>query len=139
MVCVCACACLGPLKASLLVPARIALSVPLINVYTHPLVAGPILASHPLDLQEFPALPDDEFSTVAHVGPASVNTEVKLVGVEDDKIQSGANPVGKLFVRGPPVGKVLDAEEEAQTAEGWTATGDIAQVYTNGAFKVLQK
>jgi long-chain acyl-CoA synthetase len=109
----------------------VALSIPLVLGYTHPAVAGPVLASHPLDLQAFPPQEGDKFSGVAHVGPAGVNIEAKLVGVDDEKMEKGANPCGELYVRGPSVGDV------AGEAAEWLRTGNTAQVYTSGAFKVL--
>jgi len=129
----------GPIQATLLTPARIALSVPLVNCYTHPLVAGPVHASHPLDLQDFPA----PAGSVAHVGPPSVNIEAKLVGVEDALVEKGADPVGVLLVRGPAVGKLLGMEDSyiaipsGDEDEGWVGTGRRAKVQTNGTFQLL--
>lgn len=132
-------------------PARIALSVPLINTFTHPLVAGPVLASHPFDLQDFTHKGESE-SVIAHVGPPSVNVEVKLIGVEDDKVEDGGDPVGSLLVRGPPVGKTGNEngdhnedyvqvspteEKKEKDDEGWVSTGVRALVQPNGSFIVL--
>lgn len=125
----------------MLTPARIALSVPLVNCYAHPLVAGPALASHPLDLQDF-AVPA---GSVAHVGPPSINLEAKLVGVEDAPVENGADPVGVLLVRGPAVGKLLGMEDSyiaipsGDEDEGWVGTGCRARVQTNGAFQLLSE
>ena len=41
--------CEGPVGHDALPPARIALSVPIVNAHDHPLVAGPVFFSHPLD------------------------------------------------------------------------------------------
>jgi long-chain acyl-CoA synthetase len=129
----------------MLVPARIALSVPLIHTYTHPAVAGPVLATHPLDLQFFPARAGDAFADVVPVGPASVNVEVKLAGVDDAAVEGGADPAGELCVRGPPVGRVVGVkggkqEEDGDGDElGWVETGDRAQVHSNGSFKVVKR
>lgn len=133
-------------------PARMALSVPLVNAFTHPLVAGPVLASHPFDLQDFTQEGDTE-SKKAHVGPPGVNIEAKLVGVEDDKVESGGDPVGLLLVRGPPVGKTRNGnenedyvqvsptdekkEKDENQEEGWVSTGVRAMVQPNGSFIVL--
>ncbi|KAG5644993.1 hypothetical protein DXG03_007270 [Asterophora parasitica] len=129
----------GPLNAAILTPARIALSIPLINTFTHPLVPGPILASHPLDLQDFPGLKD---ALVAHVGPPSVNIEAKLVGLNDEKVENGADPTGNLLVRGPSVGKLLGNDDYVSIPtdddkEGWVALDVKAKVQSNGAFKIL--
>lgn len=129
----------GPLNAAILTPARVALSIPLVNSFTHPLVSGPVLASHLLDLQDFPALKD---SLVAHVGPPSVNIEAKLVDVDDDKVETGADPSGSLLVRGPSVGRVFGNEDyvkipSQEDEQGWVALGVRAKVQSNGAFKIL--
>ena len=121
----------GHIASDLLTPARIALSVPLVNAFIHPLVAAPILASHPLDLQDIPSL------EAAHTGPPSVNVEVKLMGVNDDGVEAGGDPEGDLLVRGPPVGKQVGLEDYVDVAEagdGWTAMDAKARVLSNGAF-----
>ncbi|KAJ7489896.1 hypothetical protein B0H11DRAFT_2010871 [Mycena galericulata] len=130
----------GPVAAKILTPARAALSVPLINCFSHPLVAGPVLASHALDLQDLSA----EGSTTAHTGPPSINIEAKLVGVEDEPVENGSDPVGILVVRGPAVGKLTSMEASYVSIpsgedEGWTGTGLRATVQTNGAFRLLNQ
>ncbi|KAL0947122.1 hypothetical protein HGRIS_013254 [Hohenbuehelia grisea] len=122
-----------PLRAAALPRARVALSVPIVNVLSHALVAGPVLASHALDLQTFPA----PGGAVAHVGPPTVNVEAKLVGVDDAVVEAGGNPEGVLLVRGPPVGTLFGAGKEVQVDEGWAGTGERARVQTNGAFTIL--
>lgn len=85
--------------AKSLTPARLALSVPIVNAHQHPLVAGPVFFSHPLDFQDFPAKSatvNPEFEGIAHIGPPSINIEAKLVGVNDTAIESGADPVGEV-------------------------------------------
>lgn len=138
----------GPLEAQALTPSRIALSVPVINVHSHPVVAGPVFASHPLDLQTFPASTPSTpsasaadayaFTYLSPVGPPSVNVEAKLTGVDDSAVEGGADPIGALHVRGPSVGRPLSARDEAQDEEerGWRATGERAKVAPNGTFKV---
>ena len=137
---------LGALEATALTPARIALSIPLVNSYTHPAVAGPVFASHPLDLQTFPHVSPVQSATAAEnyaftydcpVGPPTVNIESKLLGVNDEAIEKGSDPVGALVVRGPSVGKLLYADEpENDEDKGWVDTGDRARVMTNGTFKI---
>ncbi|KAF8479026.1 hypothetical protein DFH94DRAFT_36957 [Russula ochroleuca] len=128
----------GTVPASLLTPARIALSIPLVLAHTHPLVAAPILASHPQDVQTFAVTSAQDF---AHVGPPTVNVEVKLAGVDDGAVERGDDPEGVLLVRGPIVGRVLpltEADEEPKTEdteEPWVSIGNRARVQTNGAFK----
>jgi len=129
----------GPLAAETVTPARMAFSVPLINCYSHPLVAGPVLASHALDLQDLTL----EGVTVAHTGPPSINVEAKLVGVEDELVENGADPVGILMVRGPSVGRLASMETSYVSIpsgedEGWIGSGLRATVQTNGSFRLLQ-
>lgn len=136
--------CLGPLPAVLMTPARIALSVPLVNALTHPFVAGPVLASHPFDLQDFTRKGESE-RVPAHVGPPSVNVEVKLIGVDDDMVENEeGDPAGLLFARGPSVGKMGDYQEDYvqifsadDKDEGWISTGIRALVQPNGSFIVM--
>ncbi|KAK2460525.1 hypothetical protein APHAL10511_006995 [Amanita phalloides] len=105
--------------------SRTALSVPLINCFTHGAVAGPVLASHPFDLQDLPT------SGFAHMGPPSVNVEVKLIGVDDSAIEKGGDPVGVMIVRGPSVGT------QDGTDDGWLSTGIRFRVQANGAFQAV--
>ncbi|KAF8634354.1 hypothetical protein AX15_000965 [Amanita polypyramis BW_CC] len=105
--------------------SRIALSVPLISCFTHAVVAGPVLSSHAYDLQALPV------SGKAHVGPPSVNVEVKLTGVDDEAVEKGGDPVGMAVVRGPSVGAVDGLED------GWAATGTRFRVQANGAFQAV--
>lgn len=137
----------GPLELSYITPARIALSVPLVNSYIHPLVTGPVLASHALDLQIFPSPPQnntDPFTFTAHVGSPSINVEAKLINVQDQSVENGEDPIGVLLVRGPSVAKVLGVGEfsyievpsSPSSDEGWVRTGGRARVLPNGAFKV---
>lgn len=138
---------IGPLEAQSLTPARIALSVPIVNAYNHPAIAGPVFASHPLDLQVFPLTPTAPsasdsasdayaFTYLAPVGPPSMNVEAKLLGVDDSAIEGGADPVGTLHVRGPSVGTLLKEEDSGEDDKGWLVTGNRAKVYANGTFKI---
>ena len=115
------------------------------NAYTHPLVSGPVLASHALDLQAFPSEPTtasksaaENYSCtyVAPVGPPTINVECKLVGVDDITVEAGGDPVGTLLLRGPTVGLLLGADEQAD-GEHWVATEERAKVLSNGTFKVV--
>lgn len=122
----------GLLPSDTLVSARLALSIPLINTHTHGSAAGPLFATHAFDLQMLPGADEP-----AHVGAPSVNVEVKLVGVNDNVVEKGADPIGKILVRGPSVGNMLSADGEAGEKNAWVHTGEMARVMTNGAFKVL--
>ncbi|GJJ12182.1 hypothetical protein Clacol_006423 [Clathrus columnatus] len=72
--------------------ARVSLSVPILSTYSHPLVCGPVLMTHPLDLQSFPT----ESGSIAHVGAPAPNIEVKLVGIDDKSVEQGNDPSGEL-------------------------------------------
>jgi long-chain acyl-CoA synthetase len=135
----------GDLENQALTPSRIALSTPLVNAYTHPLVAGPVFASHALDLQTFPAETTSSsssaadtyaFTYLAPVGSPAINIEVKLVGVDDNAIEKGADPSGSLWLRGPSVGTLLDVEEAGGEDKGWVDAERKARVSPNGTFKV---
>ncbi|KAI0086291.1 acetyl-CoA synthetase-like protein [Irpex rosettiformis] len=135
----------GSLESQTVTPSRIALSTPLVNAYIHPQVAGPVLASHPLDLQTFPteassaaasAADTYAFTYLAPVGSPAINVEAKLTGVDDNTIESGGDPVGSLWIRGPSVGTLLDVKEAEGEAKGWVEAGETARVLSNGTFKV---
>src|SRR5258708_32283483 len=83
------------------------LSIPIVNAFMHLMSTAPVLASHPLDLQEFPAGPADGDPPIARCGAPTVNVEVKLIGVDDELVESGGDPRGELLVRGPSIGKVV--------------------------------
>lgn len=129
----------GRLPAASLTPARVALSAPLAFALAHPLSAAPLCATHPLDVQTFTV---DDISP-APVGPPVCNIEAKLTGVDDTAVEKGADPVGELLVRGPPIGKALvggddpDVEEVPGAEEPWESTGIRVCVQTNGSFVVL--
>ncbi|KAF8590544.1 acetyl-CoA synthetase-like protein [Ramaria rubella] len=125
----------GRLETAAMEPARVAFSVPIVSAYSHPLVCGPVMASHPLDLQSFPGDSEPHF-TVAHVGPPATNVEVKLVGVLDSSVEKGGDPTGDLLVRGPSVALALPAPVNSNT-EGWVPMDQKARVQTNGTFKIL--
>ncbi|TFK42886.1 hypothetical protein BDQ12DRAFT_676954 [Crucibulum laeve] len=135
----------GAIDAEKMTPSRIALSVPLVNTFIHPLVAGPVLASHAFDLQDFPAVTNDVLpSPAAHCGPPSVNVEAKLVGVDDELVENGADPSGALLVRGPSVARLVSVEDYVDVQpegdkDGWIIMGVRAKVQTNGSFQVLSQ
>ncbi|OCB84357.1 hypothetical protein A7U60_g9037 [Sanghuangporus baumii] len=128
-----------PISKDSLTPARLALSVPIVNAHEHPLVVGPVFFSHPLDFQEFPenSAGNPEFAGIAHVGPPSINIEVKIVGVDDAAVEKGADPIGEVVVRGPSVTLPLD-DDDKETAPGdWVSLGERGLAQTNGTFKVI--
>ena len=126
----------GYTPAETLTPTRIAFSIPYVNAVSSGLVCGPLFASYPHDLQIHPSLEaGGEFEKIAHVGSPTVSMEVKLVGVDDAAIEEGKDPVGEVYVRGPPAGTLLG--EKNQNGENWLSTGYRGKVQPNGCFKVV--
>jgi hypothetical protein len=128
------------LPAKDLPDARVTLSIPVVHAVSHPAVVAPVCATHPLDLQHFPAPANAQgFDAVAHAGPPSVNLEAKLIGIDDTATQAGQDPEGTLLVRGPTVAKVeiIGDEASAEIESGWLNTWDKVRVLTNGCFKFL--
>lgn len=70
-------------------------------------------------------------SKLAHVGAPSVNVETKLTGVNDNEVEQGGDPVGKMAVRGPSVGATEGMDED------WVGTGAVFRVRANGAFEAV--
>ncbi|KAG6337214.1 hypothetical protein ID866_1886 [Astraeus odoratus] len=125
----------GPVSSKLLTPARIAMSIPMVNAHAHPCTSGPVFATHAFDVQVLPSEHEP-----AHVGGLSVNVEAKLKGVNDARLEENGDPVGEILVRGPPVGAILVADREEERKEGaWTETGEVGRVMTNGAFRILER
>jgi long-chain acyl-CoA synthetase len=61
--------------------------------------------------------------------------EVKLVGVDDTVIEEGKDPVGEVYVRGPPTGTLLG--DKNQDGLSWLPTGYWGKAQPNGCFKVV--
>ena len=126
---------LGYTPAETLTPTRIAFSIPYINAVSSDLVCGPLFASYPHDLQIHPVPEGGEFENIAHVGAPTVSMEAKLVGVDDSAVEEGKDPIGEVYVRGPPAGTLLG--EENRNGENWLSTGYRGKVQPNGCFKVV--
>ena len=98
-------------------PTRIAFSIPIVYVHSHPLVCGPVMASHPLDLQSFPN-DSEPHVTITHVGPPAPNVEVKLAGVLDTSVEKGGDPTGDvcfLFLHVFSITQLCDIDFGART------------------------
>lgn len=133
------------MDAAHLTSARIALSVPFVNAFTHPLVAAPVLASHAFDLQDFYSATETS-KGVAPTGPPGVNVEAKLVNVDDVAVEEGGDPSGDLLVRGPPVGKMVNLEDYVDVPSGdnsdsyeWARMDVNARIRPNGSFIVASR
>ncbi|KAF9653146.1 acetyl-CoA synthetase-like protein [Thelephora ganbajun] len=126
----------GYTPAETLTPARIAFSIPYVNAVSSDLACGPLFASYPHDLQIHPSSEEGgEFENIAHVGAPTISLEVKLVSVDDVAIEEGKDPIGEVYVRGPPAGTLLG--ENNQKGENWLPTGYRGKVQPNGCFKVV--
>lgn len=126
----------GNTPADALTPTRIAFSIPYINAVSSDLVCGPLFASYPYDLQTHPSSEvGSEFEKIAHAGAPTVSLEVKLVGVDDTVIEEGKDPVGEVYVRGPPAGTLLG--DKNPNGENWLPTGYCGKAQANGCFKVV--
>lgn len=113
-----------------------AFSIPYINAVSSDLVYGPLFASYPYDLQTHPSFEAvGEFENIAHVGAPTVSLEVKLVGVDDTVTEEGKDPIGDVYVRGPPAGTLLGDGNKG--GENWLPTGYWGKAQTNGCFKVV--
>ena len=126
----------GYTPADSLTPTRIAFSIPYVSAVSSDFVFGPLFASYPHDLQIHPSSEvSGEFESVAHVGAPTVSLEVKLTDVDDAVIEEGKDPVGQVYVRGPPVGTLLGDGET--TGESWVPAGYRGKAQPNGCFKVI--
>ncbi|KAI6111474.1 hypothetical protein EDD17DRAFT_1107278 [Pisolithus thermaeus] len=119
----------GPISSEVLTPARIALSIPMINMHVNPWVSGPLFATQAFDTQVLPSGQEP-----AHVGGPTVNVEAKLKGVKDTYLEEDEDPVGEIVVRGPTVGASVG---EGAENVAWQEISEIGRAMTNGAFKVV--
>lgn len=119
----------GPISSEALTPARIALSIPMINMHVNPWVSGPLFATQAFDAQVLPSGQEP-----AHVGGPTVNVEAKLKGVKDTYLEENEDPVGEIVVRGPTVGASVG---EGAENVAWQEISEIGRAMTNGAFKVV--
>lgn len=128
-----------PIPAGRMSSFRIALPFPTVRSLLYPMAAGPLLASHPLDLQSFDeksvTIEQNNWDSVSHYGPPINNIEAKVVGVDDATVESGEDPVGELVIRGPSLGQPVPPSSEPFN-DGWVKTGRIARVAPGGTFKV---
>lgn len=96
---------LDSVDSAAIVPARIALSVPIVNAYPNPLSTGPIFASHPLDMQVIDTATkvlsesDESAPIKMHTGAPTCNIEVKLLKIDEKAVLGGADPDGEVSAR----------------------------------------
>lgn len=124
---------------------RAGFGVTLQKIYTHPVSAGPILASQPYDFQTL-QLPN----ATLHCGPPSVNVECKIVDVPEPSLSNNDAWKGKLLVRGPSIaverhpddiphnsGPSSDPKSNIVASECFYDVAQIAHVLPNGTFRIL--
>lgn len=128
----------GPITQTTANVIRAALGVPVQQVYAHPLVAGPILASMFNDFQSL-GLSQEHL----HYGPPTTNVECKLVEVPEPAIINNDAVKGQLAVRGPTVAvQIKDAKsgkilEDEMASEEFLLLNQEAQLLTNGTVKIF--
>ena len=92
---------------------------------------SPVACINPADLEDFTGC----------IGLPVPSTECGIMGEDGELLAQGE--VGELVVRGPQVMKGYwqrpEATEEVITPDGWLRTGDVAQMETNGFFRIVDR
>ncbi|CAH7667486.1 hypothetical protein BY996DRAFT_4602338 [Phakopsora pachyrhizi] len=108
------------------------------RIFSHPLSAGPILASQAFDFQTL-----QRPRSAIHHGPPTVNVECKVVGVPEPAIVNSDAVKGELFIRGPTVAKEVYDEsnsdnliDEIKEAEGFLRVEEVVELLPNGTFRM---
>ena len=77
------------------------------------------------------------------IGPASADTETKVVDLSDGESELPFGEIGELLVRGPQVMKGYFRNEEATaetiTSDGWLHTGDMVQMDEDGYVWIMDR
>ena len=83
------------------------------------------------------------FTKPGSIGPATADTEQKIVDVDDPQLILPADTPGELMIRGPQVMlgyyNNLEATSETLTEDGWIHTGDIASMDSEGYVWILDR
>ncbi|EGG09849.1 uncharacterized protein MELLADRAFT_103975 [Melampsora larici-populina 98AG31] len=128
----------GPITQTTANVVRAALGVQVQQVYAHPLVAGPVLATMFTDFQSLGLSQED-----LHYGPPTTNVECKLVDVPEPAIINNDAVKGQLAVRGPTVAvqikdpKTGEVVEDQLISEKFLRLDQDAQLLSNGTVKVF--
>ncbi|KAH9813760.1 hypothetical protein DFH28DRAFT_1169642 [Melampsora americana] len=128
----------GPVTQRTANVVRAALGAQVQQVYAHPLVAGPILATMSSDFQSLGL--SQEY---LHYGPPTINVECKLVDVPEPAIINNDAVKGQLAVKGPTVAfQIKDAKtgkilEDQMTSEKFLMLDQEAQLLSNGTVKIF--
>ena len=86
---------------------------------------------------------ESNFTKPGSIGPATADTEQKIVDVEDPRSILPEDTPGELMIRGPQVMMGYynnpDATAETLTEDGWIHTGDIASMDSEGYVWILDR
>ena len=86
---------------------------------------------------------EPERSRLGSVGPATPDTEERVVDLETGTTEVAPGEVGELLVRGPQVMKGYyrnpEATAETITSDGWLHTGDIVRMDPDGYVWILDR
>ncbi len=86
----------GTIKLQDVTDFRIALSIPTVHAHIEFVAAGPILASHPMDLQAFSVVETINLGAVAHTGPPVNNIEAKIINAGEYDLEHGRDALGEV-------------------------------------------
>ena len=86
---------------------------------------------------------ETHFTKPGSIGPATSDTEQKIVDVDDPQSILPADTPGELMIRGPQVMMGYynnpDATSETLTEDGWIHTGDTASMDSEGYVWILDR
>jgi len=86
---------------------------------------------------------DAERGLPGSVGPATADTEQKVVDLDAGTTELPIGEEGELLIRGPQIMKGYfddpEATAETLTSDGWLHTGDIARVDENGYVWIVDR
>ncbi|MFP6570291.1 MAG: AMP-binding protein [Dehalococcoidia bacterium] len=86
---------------------------------------------------------DVERGLPGSVGPATADTEQKVVDLDSGTTELPVGEEGELLIRGPQIMKGYfddpEATTETLTSDGWLHTGDIARVDENGYVWIVDR
>lgn len=89
------------------------------------------------------ANPLDGLRKIGSIGIPIPSTEAKIVDLTKRKRQVEPGQIGELAVRGPQVmlgyWENPEATKEVLTDEGWLLTGDVAQMDSDGYFRIVSR
>jgi long-chain acyl-CoA synthetase len=89
------------------------------------------------------ANPLNGYRKVGSIGIPLPSTEARILDLTDSRREVKPGQIGELAVRGPQVmlgyWKNPQATREVLTADGWLLTGDVAQMDSEGYFRIIAR